>query len=96
LLDYPPISNFVGAFHMNEKQRAKWERTRAKGMWHFVLLCGGVFWGGMALMAAFIYRWDQLPIVLSIYLVAGLVFGLVTWFVGEYRYRKGSSKASAS
>jgi hypothetical protein len=30
---------------MNQKQKAKWERTSSKGMWHFVLLQGVLLWG---------------------------------------------------
>ncbi len=87
---------------MNQKQRAKWERTRAKGMWRFVLLYGVLCWGGFAIIATstLIYGWDKLSLVAPIYLVAGFVFGLFCWFIGEYKYRKTppplDSKASGA
>ncbi len=75
---------------MNQKQRAKWECTRAKGMWRFVLLYGVVGWGGVAIIATstLIYGWNKLSFVAPIYLVAGFVFGLLCWFIGEYKYRR--------
>jgi hypothetical protein len=87
---------------MNQKQRAKWERTRAKGMWHFVLLYGVLFWGGFMMIAMSAYRFfvrglrflDELSFLVPIFLVAGFVFGLGCWLVGEYMYRKSSSNAS--
>lgn len=73
---------------MNQNQRAKWERTRAKGMWHFVLLYGVLCWGGLLSIAMAVFTGANLRITLPIYLVAGFMFGLGCWFVGEYKYRK--------
>ena len=84
---------------MNQKQRAKWERTRGKGMWRFVLLYGVLFWGGLMIITSSLYRmiigtlvYDNLRITVPVFLVSGLVFGLVMWLVGEYMYRKSSTQ----
>lgn len=81
---------------MNQKQRAKWARTRTKGMWRFVLLYGILCWGGGMIIATstLIYGWGKLSIIVPIYLVAGLVVGLACWFVGEYKYRKSANNDS--
>lgn len=81
---------------MNRKQRAEWERTRAKGMWRFVLL-----WAILASVSVIIAKiifYSSLGILVGgvIGLVVGAVGGLVLWFIGEYRYRKSSGNASAS
>lgn len=89
---------------MDQKQRAKWERTRAKGMWRFVLLSGVLFWGGLVIIFWSIYRYlvrglgflDELSFTVPIFLAAGFVFGLTTWLIAEHKYRKSSSNASSS
>ncbi len=89
---------------MNQKQRAKWERTRAEGMWRFVLLYGVLLWGGFMLITFCAYRFfvrglrflDELSFLVLIFLAAGFLFGLATWLIGEYKYRKSSSNASSS
>ncbi len=83
---------------MNQEQKAKWERTRVKGMWRFILL-NTVLFGGALLIGTSIFdyftssngfRVENLYIKVPIYLVGGLVFGVVVWFFGEYKYKKGS------
>lgn len=83
---------------MNQKQKAKWEQTRAKGMWRFVLLYWVLGWGGLAIVATstLIYGWNNWRIVVPIYLVAGFLAGLACWFVVEYKYRKSSASTSSS
>lgn len=81
---------------MNEKQRAQWERTRAKGMWHFVLVYGVLFWGGIMSFAMAVVSRTYLGIRIPIYLASGFVFGMVCWLVSEHFYRKGSGNASSS
>ena len=88
---------------MKQKQRAKWELTRAKGMWRFVLLYGVLLWGGFMIIARAIFDFffsrprfmDNLSIIVPTFLVAGFIFGLAVWFIGEYMYRKSSSNASS-
>jgi uncharacterized membrane protein YedE/YeeE len=81
---------------MNQKQQVRWERTRAKGMWRFVLIYGVLIWGGSmcivtSLLATVINGRDNLTIRVPVFLVSGLVFGFGCWFVGEYLYRKNST-----
>ena len=72
-------------------------------MWRFVLLYGVLFWGGLMIITSSLYRmiigtlvYNDLRITVPVYLVSGLVFGLVMWLVGEYMYRKSSSNESSS
>jgi hypothetical protein len=83
---------------MNEKQRAQWERTRAKGMWRFVLLWGLVV-GGAMIFAVAIFDYFLTPtelffrgltIKVPIFLLAAFVGGVILWWVGEYQYKKSS------
>lgn len=78
-------------FQMNQEQRERWERTRAKGMWHFVLLYGVLCWGGIMSLVPALYRPERMMITIPVYLVSGLVFGLACWFYAEYLYRKSSN-----
>lgn len=83
---------------MNEKQRAKWEQTRAKGMWRFIILNTVIFGGAMIIGTSIFdyftgsngFRFENLYIITPIYLVGGLAFGVIVWFFGEYKYKKSS------
>jgi hypothetical protein len=88
---------------MIQKQRVKWERIRAKGMWRFVLLYGVLWWGGIMIIVTSIYGFffrrlrytlDDLEVLIPAFLVSGLVVGLVNWHAREYRYDKDSGNAS--
>lgn len=81
---------------MNQKQRAQWEQTRAKGMWRFVLL-----WAILTSVSTIIAKivfYSSLGILVGgvIGLVVGSVGGLAIWLIGECRYRKSSSNVSSS
>lgn len=86
---------------MNQKQRAKWERTRARGLWRFVLLYGVIVSVFMIIVTSvFDYfsgpaglQFEQLKIRVPIFLVSGLIGGIVVWFIGEYQYQKSSGNA---
>ncbi len=87
---------------MNQKQRSKWERTRAKGIWRFVLLYGVLFWGGLSIIANASFNMitgtfvsSRLSLTVPVFLVSGFVFGLALWLVGEYMYRNSSSADSS-
>jgi len=83
---------------MNDKQRAKWEKMRAKGMWRFVLLYGVLWWGTFMIVGTSAYDYflrhrslsEELYISVPVYLVGGMVFGLAMWLVGEYQYRRST------
>jgi hypothetical protein len=87
---------------MNQKQRAKWERTRAKGMWRFVSLYGAVMSVCMIIATSlFDYftspyglRLEQMKVRVPVFLISGLIAGVVIWFIGEYQYQKSSGSAS--
>jgi hypothetical protein len=86
---------------MNQKQRAKWEQTRAKGMWRFVLLYGVLIWGGSmsiatSLIALILNGRDNLMIRVPIFLISGFFFGLGCWFYAEFMYRKDPDNASSN
>ena len=88
---------------MNQKQRAKWERARSKGMWRFVLLYGVLVFGGFTIITASVYSmiigsfaYDNLRFTVPIFFVSGFVFGLALWLVGEYMYRQSASNDSSS
>ena len=86
---------------MNEKQRAKWGQTRAKGVWRFVLLYGVLLWGGLMIVARSVIDFffsgprflDNLGITVTVSLAAGFVFGWAMWLIGEHKYRKSSGSA---
>ena len=81
---------------MKQTQKAKWERTRAKGMWRFVLLYGAVMAVPMIVATSIFDHFTSpygltlrhLQVKVPIFLVSGFITGLVMWFIGEYNYRR--------
>lgn len=81
---------------MNQKQRDRWERTRSKGKWHFVSVYGVGLFGGLMVVVTSVFNMvlgtfaygnlfrHTLPLCAS----GGVIFGLTTWFVGEYMYSR--------
>ena len=76
----------------------KWPAIRARGMWHFVLLKGVAFWGGLMLAFMTVLMLVQLgpahprlPLVLAVAVplcaIGGLAWGLLTWFFNERIFR---------
>ena len=76
----------------------KWPAIRARGMWHFVLLKGIVFWGGLMfaflaimMLLQFGAAHPKFPLLLAVALplcaIGGLVWGLLTWFFNERIFR---------
>ena len=76
----------------------RWPAIRARGMWHFVLLKGVAFWGGLMfafMVATMLYRFGpahpRFPLLLVVALplcaIGGLAWGLLTWFFNERVYR---------
>jgi uncharacterized membrane-anchored protein len=85
---------------MNQKQRAKWEQTRSRGMWRFVLLYGILIFGGAMIIVTSGYSMmigtfasNNLRLTVPVFLVSGFVFGMALWLVGEYMYRKSSQQS---
>ena len=76
----------------------KWPAIRARGMWHFALLKGIVFWGGLMfaflaimMLLQFGAAHPKFPLLLAVALplcaIGGLVWGLLTWFFNERIFR---------
>lgn len=72
----------------------RWPAIRARGMWHFVLLKGVAFWGGLMfafMVAMMLHRFGaahpRFPLLLAVALplcaIGGLVWGLLTWYFNE-------------
>ena len=77
-------------YKMNQKQKAKWERTRSKGMWHFVLLHGVLVFAGLMIITTSVYSmligtfaYNNLKLTVPAFLIGGFVFGLALWLVGN-------------
>ena len=83
---------------MNQKQRAQWEQTRAKGMWRFILLNMVLITSPMIIGTSIYdyftsfngFRFKDLYIKVPIYLVGSFVLGEITWLIAEYKYEKSS------
>ncbi len=83
---------------MNAKQRAKWEKTRAKGMWRFVLLTWVLWWGTCTIIitaalksyATGEFRLRDFYISVPAYLSIALLAGVAVWFIGERQYRRSA------
>ena len=76
----------------------KWPAIRARGMWHFVLLKGIVFWGGLMfaflaimMLLQFGAAHPKFPLLLAVALplcaIGGLGWGLLTWYFNERIFR---------
>jgi hypothetical protein len=84
---------------MDHQQTSKWEQTRARGMWRFVLLWTVLLGGAMiAVTAMFDYFvpgsrpvLENMKIRVPILLVSAFVSGLTLWFVTEWRHRKNDA-----
>ena len=103
--DQQYVSSFGGATHMNQKQRSYWVRTRAKGLWRFVLLYWVLLWGGFMIIGTSIFeyftssyglRLEWLGIRALTWLITGFVTGVAIWFYAEHKYKKSSSHAPSS
>ena len=83
---------------MNQKQRAQWEQTRAKGMTRFILLHIVLISSGMIIGTSIYdyftsfngFRFKDLYIKVPIYLVSSFVLGVIIWLIADYKYEKTS------
>ena len=93
-------------WYWSERMHQKWQRLRAHGFAHFVLVRGVLGWGGSmflvfaVLSVVFAASFDaklSLPDVLLRVglpcLVGGFGWGIVTWYGNEWLYRKHSDGA---
>jgi uncharacterized BrkB/YihY/UPF0761 family membrane protein len=74
---------------------ARWERIKQRGFWRFVLLRGvlgfGLTMGIIGIVFEHVSRKDEaFPwyFMLGLFLVAGFVWGLATWFVSSRIYSR--------
>ncbi|EQD40133.1 conserved hypothetical protein, membrane, partial [mine drainage metagenome] len=82
---------------MREKDRAKWERVRAKGKRRFVLMRGVLMWGlGTAILSSVLleiegvqsfHLWPGLPGVVLMFLFGGYFWGSWMWNAMERLYQ---------
>ncbi len=83
---------------MNEKQKAEWELTRAKGIWRYVLVkwvLKGLLPSFLAIFAgnylgAFhskIQIGDLLFVLLPFFLISGVFVGVLAWGWNETMYK---------
>ena len=82
---------------MNESQRIKWEQTRSKGFWRYVLLYWVLWWSTAMIVGTTVldyftgtrgFRFEDLRTKVPIYLIAGFAAGTAAWLYAEYRYKK--------
>ncbi|WP_133406538.1 hypothetical protein [Parashewanella tropica] len=83
---------------MTKEEMEAWESTRDKGMLKYVLINGLLAWGlPMFIAMAFMTRpfaegfTSKAAIVhYVVWPLAGLLFGLVTWYIAQFRYKKAA------
>lgn len=76
----------------------RWPAIRAKGMVHFVLMRGLLFWGGLMFVFSVAMTWVKfgpehprfallLGVSAGLCSVGGLVWGVLTWAINERIFR---------
>ncbi|WP_223270433.1 hypothetical protein [Colwellia sp. C1TZA3] len=81
---------------MKDEQFKAWELTRLKGKLHHVLFTGVLSWGlPMLIFMAFMnkpftdgFTSKTAIIHYIVWPLAGVFFGLLTWYMSEYKYKK--------
>lgn len=77
---------------MSEKDVARWEKTRAKGKWRFIIVRAAVF-GSMLFLVKIVmdFLWgdpvELRPYFLWLYPVLGLVAGASMWWIADAQYQ---------
>ena len=88
-----------------QKGFEKWERTRSKGKWNFVLKYGVLFWGlGTAVLFSLfipmVSRTESflgiLPFALVVFPIGGIVLGVAAWHLSEKAYHKQKPNISST
>ena len=90
----------AGLTKKDQEWMAKWEKTRAKGSYRFILIFGVLIWGvstGVlyAAMVAYAERgetgvpfWRLLWPGLALFPAGGIAWGAAMWFLNERAYKK--------
>lgn len=74
----------------------RWARTRAQGKYRFVLLSGVLAYGvPMFVIMTFMIPHPKFtkPESALLWLLTGACYGIATWLMQEYRYRKAAPKS---
>ena len=91
---------------LNSRQALRWEKTRAKGKFRFMLVNGSIMWGGFMILFLnaihlFILH-DPAELTyfitsLIVWPLGGLLFGLLTWNKTEasYQYFKSQKELNS-
>jgi hypothetical protein len=86
---------------LNARRAACWEKTRAKGMAHFIIVRGILGWGlPTGLLVPLIhhlffhsyYSMREATVSIIVYALAGISFGYWMWTYGENAYRSYRSQ----
>ena len=79
---------------------ARWEKIKQGGIWRFVLLRGVLGWGLTMGVIGVIFelvsrKAEAFPwyLILGVFLPAGFVWGLLTWFITMWIYSRAQKRA---
>ncbi len=87
-------------WYWSERMHRGWENLRRRGAVHFVVVRGVLAWGGTMfafftlapLLFSFPYSINLAPMVIlkigAICVVGGLAWGIFTWGINEFLYRR--------
>jgi hypothetical protein len=85
--------DFGGIYLKNKWE--KWEKTRSRGMLHFVLFRGVLAWGGCMSIYNLVNHYlnnqisfKKVSLSTLITLFGGLIWGVFVWFWIEWKYKK--------
>ncbi|RYV01236.1 hypothetical protein SOPP22_12570 [Shewanella sp. OPT22] len=86
---------------MNRDEMEAWETTKNKGIFKYILINGVLIWGGMMFVAmAFMnkpfaegFTSKAAIIHYIVWPSAGVLFGILTWFIAQIRYKKARKQA---
>jgi hypothetical protein len=84
---------------MESREFDRWEKSRKKGMFKYVLIDGALAWGmTMFIIMTYLVPHPRLSVqqCAMLWPAMGAVQGLAVWLVEEYRYRKEVAKRSSA
>jgi len=87
------------------KQKENWGKSRAIGKYRFITLTGSSWAGIVFIIMTLMELWpngkfikfgDFLTKAVIFYIIGGFLFGLLTWLICEYGYKKGINKSDSN
>lgn len=90
---------------MTPDRAAKWAETRKRGQWSFVWRVGVLSWGFIMCCIFFVgmqaaQHPNRILLILAynvpIWLSAGFLFGVLTWWMSEWSYKRHLAKDAPS